>query len=99
MCVCVSAHTIPEVRAIKKYNKKYHRVKRQIDKSMQIILERHSIDKSLTFNVCLLQLIFHTSVFTYYIFMQRCFPILASNSAEGCTLVLFIYTCSYVKDI
>ena len=31
------------------------------------ILERGSIDKPLTFNVCLLQLIFHTSVFTYYI--------------------------------
>ena len=48
---------------------------------MQIILERDSIDKPLTFNVCLLQPIFHTSVFTYYIFMQRCFQ--SSNSAEG----------------
>ena len=38
-----------------------------IDKSMQII--RDSIDKTLTFNVCLLQLIFQTSLFTYYIFI------------------------------
>ena len=37
-----------------------------IGKSMRIIIERDSIDKPLTFNVCLLQLIFHTSVFTYY---------------------------------
>ena len=35
-----------------------------IDKSMQIVLERGSIDKPLTFNIGLLQLIFHTSVFT-----------------------------------
>ena len=44
-----------------------------INKSMQIILERDSIDKPLTFNVCLLQLIFHTSVFTYYIYMKGVF--------------------------
>ena len=54
---------------------------------MQIILERDFIDKPLTFNIGLLQFIFHTSVFTYYIFMQGIFnpniPILASNSAEG----------------
>ena len=35
-----------------------------IDKSMQIVLERGFIDKPLTFNIGLLQLIFHTSVFT-----------------------------------
>ena len=38
---------------------------------MQIILERDSIDKPLTFNLCLLQLIFYTSVFTYYMFMNN----------------------------
>ena len=32
---------------------------------MQIVLERGFIDKPLTFNIGLLQLIFHTSVFTY----------------------------------
>ena len=63
---------------------------------MQIILERDSIDKSLTFNVCLLQLIFHTSVFTYYIFMQRCFQ--SSNSAEGLYL-LFIVTAFYLPHL
>ena len=31
---------------------------------MQIVLERGFIDKLLTFNIGLLQLIFHTSVFT-----------------------------------
>ena len=31
-----------------------------IDKSMQIVLERGFIDKPLTFNIGLLQLIFHT---------------------------------------
>ena len=31
---------------------------------MQIVLERGFIDKPLTFNIGLLQLIFHTSVFT-----------------------------------
>ena len=35
-----------------------------IDKSMQIVLERGFIDKPLTFNIGLLQLIFHTAVFT-----------------------------------
>ena len=35
-----------------------------IDKSMQIVLEWGSIDKPLTFNIGLLQLIFHTSVCT-----------------------------------
>ena len=35
-----------------------------IDKSMQIVLERGFIDNPLTFNIGLLQLIFHTSVFT-----------------------------------
>ena len=35
-----------------------------IDKSMQIVLERGSIDKPLNFNIGLLQLIFHTSMFT-----------------------------------
>ena len=34
-----------------------------IDKSMQIVLERGSLDKPLTFNIGLLQLVFHTSVF------------------------------------
>ena len=56
---------------------------------MQIILERDSIDKPLTFNICLLQLIFHTSVFTYYIFMRRCFQ--SSNSAEGLHFSAFHY--------
>ena len=57
---------------------------------MEIILERDSTDKPLTFNVCLLQLIFHTSVFTYYIFMQRCFQ--SSNFAEGLHFSAFHYT-------
>ena len=63
---------------------------------MQIILERDSIDKPLTFNLCLLQLIFHTSVFTYYMFMQRCFQSKYSNTCIKfrlgfvCALVLFI---------
>ena len=47
---------------------------------MQIIPERNSIDKPLTFNLYLLQLIFHTSVFTYYMFMQRCFQSKYSNT-------------------
>ena len=59
-----------------------------IDKSMQIILERDSIDKPLTFNLCLLQLIFHTSVFTYYIFMHGVFN--HQILLRVCTLVLFI---------
>ena len=59
-----------------------------IDKSMQIILERDSIDKPLTFNVCLLQLIFHTvcSTITYSckgVFNHQIPP-------RVCTLVLFI---------
>ena len=59
---------------------------------MQIILERDSIDKPLTFNVWLLQLIFHTSLFTYYIFMQRCFQ--SSNSAEGLHFSAFHLYCN-----
>ena len=39
-------------------------VRTYIDKSMQIVLERGSIDNPLTFNIGLLQPIFHTSVFT-----------------------------------
>ena len=35
-----------------------------IDKSMHIVLKRGSIDNALTFNIGLLQLIFHTSVFS-----------------------------------
>ena len=70
---------------------------------MQIILERDSIDKPLTFNVCLLQLIFHTSVFTYYILMLRCFqsniPILASNSAEGLHFSAFHYKIKKYRNI
>ena len=58
-----------------------------IDKSMQIVLERGSIDKPLTFNIGLLQLIFHTSVFTEYICMQGVFnpniPIFPPNSVKG----------------
>ena len=55
---------------------------------MQIILERDSIDKPLTFNVCLLQLIFHTvcSPITYSckgVFNHQILP-------RVCTLVLFI---------
>ena len=63
---------------------------------MQIILERDSIDKPLTFNVCLLQLIFHTSVFTNYIFMLRCFQ--SSNSAEGLHFSAFHSCCCYNND-
>ena len=39
------------------------------------ILEQISIDNPLTFNICLLQLIFHTSVFTKYIMYAKVFSI------------------------
>ena len=57
---------------------------------MQIVLERGSIDKPLTFNIGTLQLIFHTSVFTLYIYackgvFKPKIPIFPPNSAEGLT--------------
>ena len=67
-----------------------------IDKSMQIILERDFIDRPLTFNIGLLQLIFHTSVFTYYIFMLGVFnPNIPIILPRVCTLVLFIIRMSF----
>ena len=67
---------------------------------MQIILERDSIYKPLTFNVCLLQLIFHTvcSPITYSckgVFNHQILP-------RVCTLVLFIILFllqSYVRNV
>ena len=56
-----------------------------IDKSMQIVLERGSLDKPLNFNIGLLQPIFHTSMFTYAckgVFNPN-IPIFLPNSAEG----------------
>ena len=63
---------------------------------MQIILERDSIDKPLTFNVCLLQLIFHTvcSSITYSckdVFNHQILP-------RVCTLVLFIINAPQSAD-
>ena len=73
---------------------------------MQIVLERGFIDKPLTFNIGLLQLIFHTSVFTYniYICMKGVFnpniPIFPPNSAEGLHFSAFHYTCiNYISLI
>ena len=65
---------------------------------MQIILERDSIDNPPTFNVCRLQLIFHTSVFTYYIFMLMCFQSKYSNTSikfrrEFALECFFLYYC------
>ena len=61
---------------------------------MQIVQERHSIDKPLTFNIGLLQLIFHTSVFTHLIHMHvkvfsiQIFQYLRQIPPRVCTLVL-----------
>ena len=61
---------------------------------MQPVLERGSIDELLTFDVGLIQLSFHTHVFTQY--MQRCFQSKCYNNyfrqivQRVCTLVLFI---------
>ena len=56
------------------------------------MLERSSIDKCLTFDVSLIQLTFHTIVFT--LCMQRVFnpnvTLFQFNSTEGLHLVLFI---------
>ena len=64
-----------------------------IDKSMQIVLKRDSIHKPLTFNICLLQQIFHSSVFTTYaanVFSIQIFQYLHQILPRVCTLVLFI---------
>ena len=64
---------------------------------MQIILERDSIDNPLTFNHCLLQLIFHTSVFVRLlhihakVFSIQIFQYLRQILPRVCTLVLFIF--------
>ena len=63
---------------------------------MQLVLERGSIDKPLTFDVGLIQLNIHTSVFTQY--MQRCFQMLKHFSQIAlrvCNLVLFIVLCNH----
>ena len=52
---------------------------------MQIALERDSIEKLLTFNICMLQLIFHAMVFSIQIFQY-----LRQIPPRVCTLVLFI---------
>ena len=70
-----------------------------IDKSMQIVLERGSIDNPLTFNIGLLQLIFHTSVIiiaTYvYIFLSCvCFYC----TAVYC-LFFYLYLFSYFSKL
>ena len=57
---------------------------------MQIVA-RDSIDKPLTFNICLLQLIFHTSVFTSTYACKGAFnPNIRQIPPRVCTLVLFI---------
>ena len=74
-----------------------------IDKSMQIVLERGSIDKPLTFSIGLLQFIFHTSVFTIYMYVHmhakvisiQIFQYFRQIPPRVCTLVLFIYVCNY----
>ena len=67
------------------------------DKSMQIILDQDSINKPLTFNICLLQLIFHTSVspnrylhMHAKVFSIQIFQYLRQTPPRVCTLVLFI---------
>ena len=62
-----------------------------IDKSIQIVLERGSIDKPLTFNIGLLQLIFHIIImlvcspntYAYKGVFNTNIPIFPPNSAEG----------------
>ena len=63
-----------------------------IDKSMQIMLERGSIDKPMTFNIDLLHLIFHI----YYIVCSPniyvcIIPIFPPNSTEGLHFSAFHY--------
>ena len=70
-----------------------------INQSMQIILEPDSIDKPLTFNVCLL----YTTNFSYYcvhllhihakVFSIQIFQYLRQIPPWVCTLVLFIVSC------
>ena len=67
-----------------------------IDKSMQIVLEQGSIDKPLTFNIGLLQLIFHTSVFTNILHMHANvfnpnISIFPPNSAKGLHFSAFYF--------
>ena len=63
---------------------------------MQIVLERDSIDKSLTFTICLLQLIFHIYILvcspnTYAGVFNPNIPIFVSNFAEGLHFSAFHY--------
>ena len=61
---------------------------------MQTVLEQGFIDKSLTFNIGVLQLIFHTSVFLIHmhakVFSIQIFQYFHQIPPRVCTLVLFI---------
>ena len=68
---------------------------------MQIVLGRGSIDKPLTFNIGLLQLIFHTSVFTYAckgVFNPN-IPMFPPNSAKGLHFSAFHLISTYIKYV
>ena len=70
---------------------------------MQLVLERSSIDEPLTFDIGLMQLNFHTSVFTHAkVFSNPNVTTFQSNCAEG---LHFIFLCAgilmrvYIRNI
>ena len=67
---------------------------------MQLVLERNSIDKPLTFHVNCMQLSFHTSVFTsctiFKIFSIQMLQYFSQIVQTVCTLVIFIITLFYL---